>query len=269
MSSPAYRQMAAELRAAIEDGTYPAGGTLPKIIDLAQQYRVAKQTAREAVAQLEAEGLVDVTRRRGTVVRARPVRRRLTRGRQVLRDERGYYFDASAQPWTALEPPAITWAPAPRDIAALLGLPEGEEQQDVLVRDRLMGDPTTRTPLQLATSYLPASSPAAPGSPRKTPAPEASTTSSNRWATHHCPGTKPSAPACPPPPKATASTSPKAFRSCASPAPPPAPTAPSSRSTTPACQPTSSISATPSPGTPAPNTHDSTGLQRPDAVLSQ
>ncbi|WP_405499626.1 GntR family transcriptional regulator [Streptomyces anulatus] len=157
MSSPAYRQMAAELRAAIEDGTYPAGGTLPKIIDLAQQYRVAKQTAREAVAQLEAEGLVDVTRRRGTVVRARPVRRRLTRGRQVLRDERGYYFDASAQPWTALEPPAITWAPAPRDIAALLGLPEGEEQQDVLVRDRLMGDPTTRTPLQLATSYLPAS----------------------------------------------------------------------------------------------------------------
>ncbi|MFC8704865.1 GntR family transcriptional regulator [Streptomyces anulatus] len=157
MSSPAYRQMAVELRAAIEDGTYPAGGTLPKIIDLAQQYGVAKQTAREAVAQLEAEGLVDVTRRRGTVVRTRPVRRRLTRGRQVLRDERGYYFDASAQPWTALEPPAITWAPAPRDIAALLGLSEGEEQQDVLRRDRVMGDPTTRTPLQLATSYLPAS----------------------------------------------------------------------------------------------------------------
>ncbi|MGW1234213.1 GntR family transcriptional regulator [Streptomyces californicus] len=157
MSSPAYRQMAAELRAAIEDGTYPAGGTLPKIIDLAQQHGVAKQTAREAVAQLETEGLVDVTRRRGTVVRARPLRRRLTRGRQVLRDERGYYFDASAQPWTALEPPTIIWAPAPRDIATLLGLPEGEQPQDVLVRDRLMGDPTTRTPLQLATSYLPAS----------------------------------------------------------------------------------------------------------------
>ncbi|GAA4115471.1 GntR family transcriptional regulator [Streptomyces xanthochromogenes] len=157
MSNPAYQQMAAELRAAIDDGTYPAGGTLPKIVDLAQQHGVAKQTARAAVAQLEAEGLVDVTRRRGTVVRARPTRRRLTRGRQVLRDERGYYFDASAQPWTALEPPAITWAPAPRDIATLLGLPAGEEQQDVLVRDRLMGDATTGTPLQLATSYLPAS----------------------------------------------------------------------------------------------------------------
>ncbi|MFI5808647.1 GntR family transcriptional regulator [Streptomyces sp. NPDC051561] len=46
--------------------------------------------------------------------------------------------------------------PAPRDIAALLELPEGE-QQDVLVRDRLMGDPATGAPLQLATSYLPAS----------------------------------------------------------------------------------------------------------------
>ncbi|MEV2264259.1 GntR family transcriptional regulator [Streptomyces anulatus] len=157
MSSPAYRKMAAELRAAIEDGTYPAGGTLPKIIDLAQQYGVAKQTAREAVTELEAEGLVDVTRRRGTVVRAQPVRRHLTRGRQVLRDERGYYFDASAQPWVALEPPTVTWAPAPRDIAVLLSLPEGEEQEDVLVRDRIMGDATTGDPLQLATSYLPAS----------------------------------------------------------------------------------------------------------------
>ncbi|MBV2355991.1 GntR family transcriptional regulator [Streptomyces sp. J2-1] len=156
MSSPAYRQLAAELRAAIEAGTYPPGGTLPKIIDLAQRHGVAKQTAREAVTQLEAEGLVNVTRRRGTVVRARPARRRLTRGRQVLRDERGYYFDASAQPWTALEPPTVTWAPAPRDIAALLHLPEGEEQQDVLVRDRVMGEAATGTPLQLATSYLPA-----------------------------------------------------------------------------------------------------------------
>ncbi|MER5969431.1 GntR family transcriptional regulator [Streptomyces sp. NPDC002055] len=155
MSSPAYRQMAAELRAAIEDGTYPAGGTLPKIVDLAQQHGVAKQTAREAVAELEAEGLVDVTRRRGTVVRTPPTRRRLTRSRQVYRDDRGYYFDASAQSWIALESPTVTWAPAPRDIAALLRLPEGEEQ-DVLVRDRLMGDPATRTPLQLATSYLPA-----------------------------------------------------------------------------------------------------------------
>ncbi|MGW4359460.1 GntR family transcriptional regulator [Streptomyces californicus] len=156
MSNPAYRQMAAELRTAIENGTYPPGSTLPKIIDLASQYGVAKQTAREALAELEAEGILNITRRRGTIVRPRPTRKRLTRDRQVHRDERGYYFDASAQPWTALEPPTITWTPAPHDIAALLRLPENDNHE-VLVRDRLMGDPTTKTPTQLATSYLPAS----------------------------------------------------------------------------------------------------------------
>ncbi|MGC5365645.1 GntR family transcriptional regulator [Streptomyces sp. DT24] len=157
MSSPAYQQMAAELRSAIEDGTYTPGSPLPKIVDLAQRYGVAKQTAREALAELESEGLIDVTRRRGTIVRPRPVRRRLTRSRQVYRDERGYYFDPAAQAWTALEPPTITWAPAPHDIAALLGLPEEQERQDVLLRDRIMGEAATSTPMQLATSYLPAS----------------------------------------------------------------------------------------------------------------
>ncbi|MGW2282657.1 hypothetical protein [Streptomyces sp. NPDC001770] len=55
--------------------------------------------------------------------------------------------------------PAITWAPAPRDIATLLGLPEGQEAEKVLVRDRIMGEATTSTPMQLATSYLPSPGP--------------------------------------------------------------------------------------------------------------
>lgn len=96
---------------------------------------ISKQTAREAISELEGEGLVEVVRRRGTVVRPRPARRRITRSRQVHRDERGYSFDPSAQTWTALEPPTISWAAAPHDIAALLGVPIDE---DVLVRNRLM-----------------------------------------------------------------------------------------------------------------------------------
>jgi GntR family transcriptional regulator len=154
MNDPAYRQLAADLRMAIERGEYPAGSVLPKIIDLAEQYGMAKQTAREAITALEDEGLVDVVRRRGTVVRAQPIRRRITRSRQVYRDEQGYFFDPTAQTWVALEPPAISWAPAPRDVAALLDV---SAEEDVLVRDRLMGDPDSRTPMQLATSYLPAS----------------------------------------------------------------------------------------------------------------
>jgi GntR family transcriptional regulator len=153
MSDPAYRHLAAGLRRAIESGEYPEGAVLPKIIDLAAQHGISKQTAREAVAELEQEGLVEVVRRRGTVVRPRPVRRRVTRGRQVYRDALGYYFDPAAQPWVALEPPTVSWAPAPKEIAAVLGVPAEEE---VLVRDRIMGDPETRAPMQLATSYLPA-----------------------------------------------------------------------------------------------------------------
>ncbi|QHC23359.1 GntR family transcriptional regulator [Streptomyces sp. GS7] len=153
MNSPAYRQIASELREAIERGTYPEGAALPKITEIAEQYGIAKQTARAAIAELEAEGLVEVGRRRGTTVRVRPVKQRLTRSRQVFRDERGYYFDPTAQPWNALEPPTITWGPAPRDVAVLLSAAPGE---DVLIRDRIMGDVAARKPMQLATSFLPA-----------------------------------------------------------------------------------------------------------------
>lgn len=104
---------------------------------------VIKQTASEAIALLEAEGLVEAVRRRGTIVRARPTPRRLTRARQVFRDDRGYDFDPAAQPWVALERPAIGWGRAPADVAALLGIEPGE---DVLVRDRIMGAPDTRQP---------------------------------------------------------------------------------------------------------------------------
>lgn len=153
MNGPAYRQIAAELRHAIEREEYPEGTALPKITDIAQQYGIAKQTAREAIAELEAEGLVEVVRRRGTIVRDRPAKRRLTRSRQVFRDERGYYFDPTAQPWNALEPPTITWGPAPRDVAVLLGVGTGK---DVLIRDRIIGDVAAGKPMQLATSFLPA-----------------------------------------------------------------------------------------------------------------
>jgi DNA-binding GntR family transcriptional regulator len=65
----------------------------------------------------------------------------------VYRDELGYYFDHAAQRWRALEPPTVTRGPVP------FGLAPGAE---VIIRDRLMGDPATWRPTQLATSYIPA-----------------------------------------------------------------------------------------------------------------
>ncbi|MFJ4633592.1 GntR family transcriptional regulator [Streptomyces sp. NPDC088847] len=148
-----YRDIAADLRQQISEGRYAPGDKLPMLTELQATYGAGYQTARSAIALLEQEGLVVAVRRRGTIVRERPEKRRITRSRQVFRDEIGYYFDPTAQSWVALETPSVRWGVVPVDLASLMGLDIGSE---VLVRDRVMGDPETREPKQLATSYLPA-----------------------------------------------------------------------------------------------------------------
>ncbi|WP_460074032.1 GntR family transcriptional regulator [Streptomyces sp. YKOK-I1] len=148
-----YRDIAADLRQQISVGRYVPGDKLPMLTELQDQYGAGYQTVRSAIALLEQEGLVMAVRRRGTIVRERPEKRRITRSREVFRDEIGYYFDPTAQPWVALETPTVRWGVVPVDLAALMGLGAGSE---VLIRDRVMGDPETRKPKQLATSYLPA-----------------------------------------------------------------------------------------------------------------
>ncbi|WP_307710777.1 GntR family transcriptional regulator [Streptomyces sp. V1I6] len=148
-----YRDIAAALRQQISEGRYEPGDKLPMLTELQAEWGAGYQTVRSAIALLEQEGLVEAVRRRGTIVRERPGKRRVTRSREVYRDELGYYFDPAAQPWVALEPPTVQWGVVPVDVASLMELPLGAE---VLIRDRLMGDPDTREPKQLATSYLPA-----------------------------------------------------------------------------------------------------------------
>jgi GntR family transcriptional regulator len=62
-------RIAAELREAISDGTYPAGTTLPAITDLMGRYGCARDTVRDAISNLAAEGLVTSRRGIGTIVR--------------------------------------------------------------------------------------------------------------------------------------------------------------------------------------------------------
>ncbi|MGX2995036.1 GntR family transcriptional regulator [Streptomyces sp. JNUCC 64] len=149
---PPFRQVADGLRAAITSGEYRSGDRLPSARELAGTYGITHVTASQAVAALKAEGLVESHVGRGVFVRAPAVRRRIDRGRGVLRDERGYYFDAQAQDWVALGPPALHWGTAPGDVEALLGV---EADAPVFLRDRSMGPPGSEVPLQLATSYLP------------------------------------------------------------------------------------------------------------------
>lgn len=152
MAPPRYRQIASDMRDAIDQGRYQPGDTLPPRDELMRRYNVSKETASKAHRELEREGLVDVVRRGGTKVRAHPVRRVITRERKVFRDEIGYFFDRAAQGWRALAPVEIRRAPAPWDVARLLGTDPGSE---VVMRDRVIGDPDTGTIHQLTASYLP------------------------------------------------------------------------------------------------------------------
>ena len=148
-----WQDIADALREAVTRGDYPPGTTIPKETELMATYGAGRDTVRRAVIQLTAEGLVEPVRRRGTVVRARPARRAITRSRLVYRDDLGYYFDQAAQGWRPLQPPNISRGPVPFDVAAQLGVAPGDE---AVIRSRIMGDPETGQPTQLATSYIPA-----------------------------------------------------------------------------------------------------------------
>lgn len=148
-----YRDIAADLRQQISEGRYVPGAKLPMLTELQATYGASYQTVRSAIVLLEQEGLVVAVRRRGTIVRERPTKQRITRSRQVFRDDIGYYFDQAAQSWVALETPTVRWGVVPIDLAPRMGLETGA---DVLIRHRVMGDPESQKPMQLATSYLPA-----------------------------------------------------------------------------------------------------------------
>jgi GntR family transcriptional regulator len=152
VAQPRYRQIASDIRDAIYHGRYQPGDTLPSREELMRRYNVSKETASKAHRELEKEGLVDVVRRGGTKVRAHPERRVITRERKAFRDEIGYFFDRAAQGWRALAPVEIGRAPAPWDVARLLGIEPGSE---VAIRDRVIGDPDTGKVHQLTASYLP------------------------------------------------------------------------------------------------------------------
>lgn len=72
-----YRELAMQLRDAIQRGEYPQDSTLPKQEEIAATNGVHVNTVRLAVRLLEAEGLVTPVRRRGTVVRLRAPMKRL------------------------------------------------------------------------------------------------------------------------------------------------------------------------------------------------
>ncbi len=151
-----YRELAARLRAAIEDGTYPQGTTLPKQVDLAERYAVNVKTVRQAVSVLSGEGLVTPVRRRGTVVRARPPMRRLGAERYAKSKWKfggpvAFAADREAvgRPWQpGDQTQTVTRTVADDETAAALSIKPGDP---VIERARLVKE--DGTPTHTLTSY--------------------------------------------------------------------------------------------------------------------
>ncbi|RJQ70569.1 GntR family transcriptional regulator [Pseudonocardiaceae bacterium YIM PH 21723] len=152
------REVMERFRLAIQAGEYGPGETLPKAADAATELGVSKQTVTDAYGDLQAQGLVEMVRRRGTTVLDRK-RERINRSRLVYRDDLGYYFDPTSAPWRLLEHFGIHREQPAGDIAELLEIAPSSQ---VLARHRLVGLPVDRkakrpkpVPMQLASSYLP------------------------------------------------------------------------------------------------------------------
>jgi GntR family transcriptional regulator len=153
-SRTTWRDIAAELRGAIAEGTYLPGSRLPSRSKLVEQYGVAPQTVVNAINALRKEGLVQGITGSGWYVRKRPPMIRSTRSR-LSPDERAagrgtFMTDGHAGGWTPRSDTDVRIERAHDQVAAALGV---DPDSEVLVRDRLMY--ADDEPVQLATSYLP------------------------------------------------------------------------------------------------------------------
>ena len=68
MTTPMYRDIAAQLRQRIESGEFASGSRLPTEQDLQAQYGASRNTIREAIKQLTTLGLVETKPGQGTFV---------------------------------------------------------------------------------------------------------------------------------------------------------------------------------------------------------
>ncbi len=146
-------EIAASLRDRIQRGELQPGDRLPTMDVIAEEHGVSRQTARQALNLLKAEGLVEYKGgRAGTVVRERPAAR-LVRSRGMERDNLGYYSGANVQHWRLVPgtQTEVATEPVPADVAELLGVEAGTP---TIVRKRLNGDPDRPEHRQLTDSWL-------------------------------------------------------------------------------------------------------------------
>jgi GntR family transcriptional regulator len=152
-------RLADTLRELIESGEWEPGRPVPSQNDLATQFRVSTQTARNAVERLTGEGLI--RKKQGTLSQVHdrepthqlvmrlsgtPVRPALERVAETP-----ISFAQGPKPGRVSRQPAAGEVPASRQVAALLGLPAGEP-----VLRRSIKLVVGKEPVLTSDSYLPA-----------------------------------------------------------------------------------------------------------------
>ncbi|MFF8871861.1 GntR family transcriptional regulator [Streptomyces massasporeus] len=142
---PLYHQLAQQLEAAIEHGVLAPGNLLGNEVDLSVRLGLSRPTVRQAIQSLVDKGLLVRRRGVGTQVVHSQVKRPL--------ELSSLYDDletAGQAPTTAVVRNEVV--PASCEVAAALGVPEGEE---VTVLDRLRR--THGRPVALLRNHLPVS----------------------------------------------------------------------------------------------------------------
>ncbi len=153
--TPAYLQIANQLRAAITEGRYSHQDPLPSIAELRRQYGTSDGPVKRAIRQLVDEGLVTTHKGKGAYVRQPKRLRRYGTTRHLPATKAGkapLEAEAAQQGMTRDQQVlTVEQVPAPAEVAERLGVDEGAP---VLVRRHLLlvdGEPA-----QLADSYFPA-----------------------------------------------------------------------------------------------------------------
>lgn len=152
-----YSEIADDLRRRIRLGQWLPGEKLPRMVDLSVDYSAARGSVAQAIRQLEEEGLVKSTPRRGTIVLPGRERRRLPRGTHVHRrrlKEGGYSFAATlpGEPsWVHHIEPTRAPAPITGRAAELLGIEAGT----MVFRRLRVTSPVGEPPFTLSETWIP------------------------------------------------------------------------------------------------------------------
>ncbi|MFG2071702.1 GntR family transcriptional regulator [Nonomuraea maritima] len=150
-----FRQIADQLRQAIESGRLREGEKLPSEAELIEHYGVARMTVRQAIQELRNEGLAVAEHGRGVFVRRRPPVKRLASDRFARRHRK----DGKA---AFLAESEAVGATAGVDMIAINEVQPPEEISERLLANEPVVARSRRYlrdghPVELATSYIPAS----------------------------------------------------------------------------------------------------------------